>query len=86
MDRAIDLIRDFMHFSNFMSFFEKFSYNHPIYLDTLKNQLIAGIKKFGFIDPVDLNKLYYKYCQDNDPKHKSYLCKSWLLYNSTQNY
>ena len=22
--------------------------------------------------------------KDNDPKHKSYLCKSWLLYNCTK--
>ena len=52
-----------------------------VYLDILKNELIASIKKFGFIDPVNPNKFYYKYYQDNDPKHKCYLCKSWLLYN-----
>ena len=46
--------------------------------------MIAGIKKFGFIDPVNLNKFYYKYYQDNDPKHKSYWCKSWLLCNCTK--
>ena len=48
-----------------------------VYLDILKNELIASIKKFGFIEPVNPNKLYYKYYQGNDPKHKSYLCKSW---------
>ena len=47
-----------------------------IYLDIFKNELIASIKKFGFIDPVNTNKFCYKYYQDNDPKHKSYLCKS----------
>ena len=42
-----------------------------IYLDILKNELIARIKKFGFIDPVNTNKFYYKYYQDNARKHKS---------------
>ena len=55
-----------------------------VYLDILKNDLITSIKKFGFIDPVNANIFYYKYYQDNDPKHKSYLCKSWLLYNCTK--
>ena len=33
-----------------------------------------------------MNKSYYKDSKDigNDPKHKSYLCKSWLLYNCTK--
>ena len=44
-----------------------------VYFDILKNN---NIKKLGFIDPVNPNILYYKYYQDNDPKHKSYLCKS----------
>ena len=43
-----------------------------LFLDILKNELIASIKKFGFIDSVNPNKFYYKYYQDNDPKHKSY--------------
>ena len=55
-----------------------------VYLDILKIELIASIKKFGFIDPVNPNKFYYKYYQDNDPKHKFYLCKSCLLYNCTK--
>ena len=55
-----------------------------VYLDILNNELIASIKKFGFIYPVNPNKFYYKYHQDNDPKNKSYLCKSWLLYNFTK--
>ena len=42
------------------------------------NELIASINKFGFINPFNPNKFYYKYYQDKDPKHKSYLCKSWL--------
>ena len=29
-----------------------------VYLDILKNELIAIIKKFGFIDPVNRNKFY----------------------------
>ena len=40
-----------------------------VYLDIWKNELIASIKKFGYIDPVNPNKFYYKYYQDNDPKH-----------------
>ena len=32
-----------------------------VYLDILKNELIASIKKFGCIDPVNSNKFYYKY-------------------------
>ena len=36
------------------------------------------------MDPVNLNKVNYKYYQDNDPKHKSYLCKLWLLYSYTE--
>ena len=32
-----------------------------VYLDILNNKLIASIKKFGFIDPVNSNKFYYKY-------------------------
>ena len=50
-----------------------------VYLDILKNELIASIKKFCFIDPVNPNKFYYNYYQDNNPKHESYLYKSWLL-------
>ena len=48
-----------------------------VYLDILKNELIASIKKFSFIDPVNSNKFYYKYYQDNDPKHKSYVSPSY---------
>lgn len=55
-----------------------------VYLDILKNELTASIKKFGFIDPVNPNKFNYKYYQDNDSKHKSYLCKSRLLYNCSK--
>ena len=40
--------------------------------------------KFGFIDPVNLNKFYYKFYQDNDRKYKSHLCRYWLLYNCTK--
>ena len=44
-----------------------------VYLDILKNELTASIKKFGYI-----------YYQDNDAKHKSYLCRSWLYSNCTE--
>ena len=49
-----------------------------------KEVYLASIKKFGFIDPVNPNKFYYKYYQDILPKHKSYSCKFWLLYNCTK--
>ena len=52
-----------------------------VYFDILKNELSASIKKFDFIDPVNLNKFYYKYYQDNDPKHKSIYLSSG--YNTT---
>ena len=50
-----------------------------VYFHILKNELIASIRKFGLIDPVSPNKFYYKYYQDNYPKHKSFLYISWLL-------
>ena len=40
-----------------------------VYLDVLKTELIANIKKFNFIEPINPNKFYYKYYQDNDPKY-----------------
>ena len=55
-----------------------------ICLDISKKELIASIKNFGFIDSANPNKFSCKYYQDNDPKHKSYLCKSWFLYNCTK--
>ena len=55
-----------------------------VYLDILKNELIANIKKFDFIDMVNPNKFYFKCYQDNDPKHSFYSCKYWLLYNCTK--
>lgn len=51
------------------------------YLDILKTELVQSATKFGFIDPSNRNKLNFKLYQDNDPKHKSYLCRSWALYN-----
>ena len=41
-----------------------------VYLDILKNELIPSIKKFDFIVPVNPNKFYYKYYEENYPKHK----------------
>ena len=43
----------------------------PIYIDILKNELVAKIKKFGF-DLVNPNKFYFKYYAENDPRHKPY--------------
>ena len=57
-----------------------------VYLDILKNELIASIKKFGFIDPVNLNKFYYKYYQDNGTKHKSYMCNILVTTQLYQRY
>lgn len=55
-----------------------------VYLDVLKTELTTSIQKFGFIDPVNSNKFKYKYYQEDYPKHQSYLCRSWLLYNCTK--
>ena len=41
---------------------------------------ISWYFKKWIIDPVNPNKFNYKYYQDNNPKYKSYLCRSWLLY------
>ena len=57
---------------------------NEVYLDIVKNELTVSIKKFDFIDQVISNKFNQKYYQDKDPKHKSYLFKSWLLYNCTK--
>ena len=48
-----------------------------VYLDILKNELIVSVEKFGFIDPFNLNKLYYKYYQDNDSKHFIYVSPNY---------
>lgn len=44
----------------------------------------TSVKKFGFVDHDNPNKLKYKYWQDNNVKNKSYLCRSRLLYNCTK--
>lgn len=44
------------------------------YLDILKNNLESSAIKFGIKDK-------YQFYQDNDPKHKLYLVRNWLLYN-----
>lgn len=54
------------------------------YLDILKNELSRSAISFGFVDPQKANKLKYKLYQDNDPKHKSLLCRTWLLYNCSK--
>nr|AAA88882.1 Tc1-like transposase [Drosophila virilis]CAA89219.1 Tc1-like transposase [Drosophila virilis] len=54
------------------------------YLDILKNELSRSAIKFGFVDPQNPSKQRYKLYQDNDPKHKSFLCRTWLLYNCSK--
>lgn len=44
------------------------------YLDILKKNLKASAEKMGLLDR-------FKFYQDNDPKHKSYLVQEWLLDN-----
>lgn len=54
------------------------------YLDILQNELTRSAASFGFINPQNRQKLQYKLYQDNDPKHKSLLCRTWLLYNCSK--
>lgn len=54
------------------------------YLDILRSNLKRSVQKFGLVDPNNPNKLNYKLYQDNDPKHKSYICRTWLLYNCSK--
>jgi len=54
------------------------------YLDILKNELSRSAHNFGFVNPENSSKLKYKLYQDNDPKHKSLLCRTWLLYNCSK--
>lgn len=55
-----------------------------MYLGILKNELMSSARKFGFIDHENGRICNYKLYQDNDPKHKSYLCRTWLLYNCSK--
>nr|pir transposase - fruit fly (Drosophila melanogaster) transposon element S [Drosophila melanogaster] len=48
------------------------------YLDILKTNLKASAEKFGLFSN---NKPNFKFYQDNDPKHKEYNVRNWLLYN-----
>ena len=48
-----------------------------VYFDILK-------VKFGFIELVNPNKFITNTPKTMIPKHKSYLYKSWLLYNCTK--
>lgn len=48
--------------------------DHRYYIDVLKSNLSTTAEKLG------LGNDYYFY-QDNDPKHKAYNVRSWLLYN-----
>jgi len=52
------------------------------YLDILKKELTKSVVDFGFINPQNPNKLQYKLYQD--PKHKSWICRNWLLYNCSK--
>lgn len=48
--------------------------NQHVYLDILKLNLPLSVQKLGLSDR-------WKFYQDNDPKHKAYWVRSWLLYN-----
>ena len=48
------------------------------YLDILKTNLKASAEKFVLFSN---NKPNFKFYQDNDPKHKEYNVRNWLLYN-----
>lgn len=48
--------------------------NKFVYVDVLKKNVKPSIEKLGIEDD------FYFY-QDNDPKHKSYIAREWLLYN-----
>lgn len=48
--------------------------NKHMYLDILKQHLKASAEKMGLTNT-------FRFYQDNDPKHTSYLVKEWLLYN-----
>lgn len=48
------------------------------YLQILKRHLVSSATKFGFVTN---NKPYFKFYQDNDPKHKEHRVRMWLLYN-----
>lgn len=45
-----------------------------VYLNILKNNLKQSAVKMGLSDS-------FKFYQDNDPRHKSYIVREWLLYN-----
>lgn len=49
--------------------------NQDVYLEILKNNLRSSAEKLGILDT-------FKFYQDNDPKHKAYKVRSWLLYNT----
>ncbi|KAH8373683.1 hypothetical protein KR093_003285, partial [Drosophila rubida] len=55
--------------------------NKEFYLDILRNELTKSAQNFGFIEPHFPHKLKYKSYQYKDPKHKSSLCMTGLLYN-----
>lgn len=48
--------------------------NKEMYLNILKNNLKQSATKLGIENT-------FHFYQDNDPKHKSYIVRSWLLYN-----
>lgn len=52
--------------------------NAEQYFQILKTNLHQSATKFGFISE---NRPTFKFYQDNDPKHKEYNVRNWLLYN-----
>lgn len=48
--------------------------NKSVYLDILKNNLLQSAEKLGI-------RHNFRFYQDNDPKHKSAVVQSWLIWN-----
>jgi hypothetical protein len=48
--------------------------NQPVYMDLLKPNLKVSAQKLGI-------KNSFSFYQDNDPKHKAWINRMWLMYN-----
>lgn len=49
--------------------------DQKVYLNILKENLIQSARKFGLAEN-------FHFQQDNDPKHKAYNVRQWLIYNT----